>query len=153
MPLKPLSKYAIRHRSPHLGVSYIEKVQVTAASIKRGIIQWWRIGLPTTFPFEEFTKLDIRVGRVVEAKNVEGSKKLLVLKVDLGGQVKQSVSGIAEFYPPETLVGKNLVVVTNLPPKRLFGLDSEVMILAAFDGSNLSYLMPEKDVPAGTRVN
>jgi methionine--tRNA ligase beta chain len=109
--------------------------------------------MSATFPFEDFTRLDIRVGKVVEAKRMEGSRKLLILKIDVGGVIKQSVSGIAEFYQPDTLVGKSVVVVTNLPPKKLFGMDSEVMILAAYDGTNLSYLSPEREVPPGTKVS
>jgi methionine--tRNA ligase beta chain len=110
-------------------------------------------GLVERFPFDEFTKLDIRVGKIVEAKRLPDSKKLLLLRIDLGGVVRQSVSGIAEFYSPEDLYGKKVAVVTNLPPRKIFGIESEVMILAASDGSKLAYLCPEREVPEGTKVS
>lgn len=105
-----------------------------------------------TFPFEEFSKLDIRIGRIQEAKKVEGSKKLLLLKIDLGSEVKNAVSGIAEFYKPEDLQGKLVAVVTNLPPRKIFGLESQVMILAATSDNTVSYLRPDRDVPPGSKV-
>jgi methionine--tRNA ligase beta chain len=105
-----------------------------------------------TFPFEQFTKLDIRVGRIQDARQVEGSKKLLLLKIALGSEVKQAVSGIAEFYKPEELKGKLVAVVTNLPPRKIFGLESQVMILAATADNVVSYLKPDKEVPEGSRV-
>lgn len=103
--------------------------------------------------FEEFKKLDIKVGKVLSAKKVEGSKKLLELKVDIGGEARRAVAGIAEYYSPEELKDRLVVVVANLQPKRIFGIESEVMILAAFDGKNLAILQPDKEVPAGTQVS
>ena len=102
--------------------------------------------------FEEFKRLDIRVGRVVSAEKVKGSRKLLDLKIDIGGEVKRAVAGIAEFYNPEDLNGKLVIVVTNLQPKKIFGIESEVMILAAFTGENLAILQPDKEIPPGTQV-
>ncbi len=102
--------------------------------------------------FEEFKRLDIRVGRIVSAEKVKGSKKLLDLKIDIGGEVKRAVAGIAEFYNPEDLNGKLVIVVTNLQPKKIFGIESEVMILAAFTGENLAILQPDKEIPPGTQV-
>ena len=102
--------------------------------------------------FEEFKRLDIRVGKVVSAERVKGSKKLIELKIDIGGEVKRAVAGIAEFYSPEEVENKLVIVVTNLQPKKIFGLESEVMILAAFDGRRLAILQPDKDIPVGTQV-
>ena len=102
--------------------------------------------------FEEFKKLDIRVGKVISAERVKGSKKLVELKIDIGGEVKRAVAGIAEFYDPDEVVDKLVVVVINLQPKKIFGLKSEVMILAAFDGRRLAILQPDKEVPLGTQV-
>ncbi|MEM3638253.1 MAG: methionine--tRNA ligase subunit beta [Conexivisphaerales archaeon] len=104
------------------------------------------------FPFEQFTKLDIRVGRIRDAKQVEGSKKLLILKIDLGTEVRQAVSGIAEYYKPEELKGKLVAVVTNLPPRKIFGVESQVMILAATTNNSVAYLKPDKEVPEGSKV-
>ena len=85
-------------------------------------------------------------------KKVKGSRKLLDLKIDIGGEVKRAVAGIAEFYNPEDLNGKLVIVVTNLQPKKIFGIESEVMILAAFTGENLAILQPDKEIPPGTQV-
>lgn len=81
--------------------------------------------------FEDFQKMDLRIGEVLEAKKMEKSDKLLVLKVNVSGEVRQIVSGIADFYSPEEMVGKKVVVVANLKPIKLRGYDSQGMILAA----------------------
>ena len=80
---------------------------------------------------EEFAKLDLRVGRVIEAEKIEKSDKLLKLKVDLGGEKRQVVAGIAQSYSPESVLGKQVVIVANLKPAKLMGELSEGMILAA----------------------
>jgi methionine--tRNA ligase beta chain len=109
----------------------------------------------STLEFSEFAKLDIRIGKVVKAEKVPSSKKLLHLEIDIGGNVRSCVGGIAEIYNPESLVGKNVAVVTNLKPRTLFGFESTVMLLAAIDKdnqSNISLLMPDKSVAAGSKV-
>lgn len=105
--------------------------------------------------FDYFTKLDIRVGKVVKAERVSGARKLLHLEIDLGGEVKGCVAGLAEHYSPEELVGKMVAVVANLKPRKMFGLESQVMLLAAIDSlnpSNVSLLVPDKPVQPGSRV-
>ena len=102
--------------------------------------------------FEEFKKLDLRVARVIEAEKVKGSEKLLKLQIDLGEQKRQIVAGIAQFYQPEDLIGKEIVVIANLEPKILFGLESKGMLLAADVDGRPVLLIPEKEVPAGTKI-
>lgn len=102
--------------------------------------------------FEEFQKIDLRVGKIVEAENIENSKKLLRLIVDLGEERRQILAGIAQFYKPEDLVGKEVVVVANLEPKRLMGFESEGMLLAAEDKKRVVILIPEKEVSPGAKV-
>lgn len=80
---------------------------------------------------DDFAKIDLRVATVLECEKVEKSKKLLKLKLDAGEEIRQVVSGIAEFYKPEELVGKQLVIVANLKPVKLMGIESQGMILAA----------------------
>jgi len=109
----------------------------------------------STLEFNEFAKLDIRIGKVIKAEKVPSSKKLLHLEIDIGGNVRSCVGGIAEIYNPESLVGKNVAVVTNLKPRTLFGFESQVMLLAAIDKdnqSNISLLTPDKSVAAGSKV-
>lgn len=101
-------------------------------------------------PFEEFCKLDIRTGKVMFAERVPKSNKLLKLKVDIGGEIRQVVAGMAQFYTPEEMAGKSVVIVVNLEPAKIFGIESNGMILAA--GNTASLLMPEKDVPPGTKI-
>ncbi|HEY9245817.1 MAG TPA: methionine--tRNA ligase [Candidatus Methanoperedens sp.] len=100
--------------------------------------------------FEEFQKLDIRVGTVLNAENIKGSDKLLKLKVDIGEE-RQIVAGIAKSHSPERLVGRQVIVLANMKPARLFGVESKGMVLAA-DVESAVLLLPEKQVKEGTKV-
>ena len=102
---------------------------------------------------EDFEKIDLRVVKVIECEPVKGAKKLLKLKVDLGGEERQVISGISKFYKPEDLIGKNVVLVANLKPVKLRGELSQGMILAAStdDDSILSVVNPG-DLPTGSIV-
>ncbi len=102
--------------------------------------------------FNEFQKIDLRVAKIVEAEKVEGADKLLKLKVDLGEEKRQLVAGIANFYQPEDLIGKEIVVVTNLEPKTLMGIESQGMLLAADVKGQPVLLKPDKEVPPGTKI-
>lgn len=102
---------------------------------------------------EDFAKLELKVGLVLESERVEGADKLLVSKIKVGDEVRQIVSGIAKFYPPEEFVGKKVIVVTNLKPVKLRGVLSEGMVLAASDKKGLSVLGLDKDMPDGTVVS
>jgi len=103
--------------------------------------------------FEEFKKVGLRVGKIISAERIAGSGKLLRLEIDIGKEKSQIIAGIAEYYDPKELIGKNFVVVTNLEPKKLMGLESQGMILCAEgpDGEPVC-LTPLKDVPPGTPV-
>jgi methionyl-tRNA synthetase len=101
---------------------------------------------------EDFARVNMQVGQVLEAEKVEGSRKLIRLKVDIGTEVRQVVAGIAEAYEPETLRNRKVVVVTNLKPARLMGVESNGMIVAAsVDGRPVLATFAE-DVPNGTRL-
>jgi methionyl-tRNA synthetase len=103
--------------------------------------------------YDDFKKLELRVGQVVSAQAVPKAKKLLQLAIDLGeGRHRTVVAGIAEAYPPESLVGKKLIVVANLEPATIRGIRSEGMILAAGDEAILGLSALDQDVPVGTRV-
>ncbi len=102
---------------------------------------------------EDFAKLELKVGLVVESQRVEGADKLLVSKIKIGDEVRQIVSGIAKAYPPEEFVGKKVAVITNLKPVKLRGVLSEGMILAASNKKNLSVLTVDKDMPDGTKIS
>lgn len=101
---------------------------------------------------EDFSRLDIRIGKVLKAEKIEKSKKLIKLEVDTGGEVKQIVAGIADTYSPDELVGKLVVVLVNLKPAKLMGVESQGMLLAVDVGGKAVLLIPERDVPPGSRV-
>ncbi len=104
---------------------------------------------------DEFSKIDLRVGRVLEAERVPGSKKLIRLVIDLGELGKrQVVAGLGEYYDPAYFVGKNVVVVANLKPKKMMGVVSQGMILAAGcdPGETPRLLTVDGDVKPGTKV-
>ncbi len=101
---------------------------------------------------DDFAKVELKVGKVLECQPVEGAKKLLVSKIKIGKEIRQIVSGIASQYSPEDMIGKKVVVVTNLKPVKLRGVLSEGMILAASDGDVLSLLTPDKDIEDGSTV-
>jgi methionyl-tRNA synthetase len=103
-------------------------------------------------PIDEFVKLDLRIGEVLEAKKLEKSDKLLVLQVKVGDIVKQIVAGIAMHYTPEEMIGKKIVVVNNLKPAMLRGVESQGMLLAASNDSLLTLVTPEKDISNGSKV-
>ncbi|MBN2733971.1 MAG: methionine--tRNA ligase [Methanomicrobiaceae archaeon] len=99
---------------------------------------------------DEFAKVELKAGRIIEAEKIDGSKKLLRIQVDLGDEKRQIVSGIAQFYNPEELADQDVIVVTNLKPAKLFGVESNGMILAA--GEEASLLTTKIKVAPGTKV-
>jgi methionyl-tRNA synthetase len=104
----------------------------------------------TMITIDEFANVEMTVGKVLEAEQIEGSKKLLRIQVDIGTETRQVVSGIAPFYGCEELVGQTVIVVTNLKPAKLFGVESNGMILAA--GDDAALLTTVKDTAPGTKV-
>src|SRR3989344_7816232 len=106
-----------------------------------------------TINYESFSAVDLRVATVLSAERVEGSEKLLKLEVDLGDEKRQIVSGIAKSYNPESLVGKEIIIVANLEPRSLMGLESQGMVLAAGSDAGPVLLIPEKEVAPGTKIS
>jgi len=103
--------------------------------------------------YDDFSKLQFRVGKIIKCEEVAKSKKLLCSQVKIGSEVKQIVSGIKQHYSAEEMVGKKVLVLTNLKPATLAGVVSEGMLLCAEDAQgNLALMVPEKDMPAGAEV-
>ncbi|MBI1894293.1 MAG: methionine--tRNA ligase [Candidatus Rokubacteria bacterium] len=100
---------------------------------------------------DDFSKVDLRVAQVVAAERVEKSKRLLKLTVQVGDETRTLVAGIAEHYASEELVGRKVVIVANLEPATLMGIESQGMILAASDGSSLALLALDRDLPPGAK--
>jgi methionine--tRNA ligase beta chain len=102
--------------------------------------------------FDEFSKMDLRVGKITKAEQVAGARNLVKLLIDVGGENRQAVAGIAQFYAPKDLEGKHVAVIVNLQPKRMFGVESNVMILAAEDDKTVSVLSPDRPVKVGSKI-
>jgi len=109
---------------------------------------------PEKISIEDFAKVEMRVGEIVSAEPVAGAKKLTKLRVDIGTEVRQVVAGIAEYYSPEQLVGMKVVLVTNLQPRKLRGVESNGMIVAATVGAEERPVLVtfKEDVPNGARL-
>ncbi len=100
---------------------------------------------------KDFKNLDIRIGKVLDVEEVEGSRNLLKLTVDMGEE-RTLVAGLAGHYGPDELIGRSITVLTNLKPAKIFGVESQGMLLAAVDGDRVSVLVPDKDVSPGTGI-
>lgn len=109
---------------------------------------------PAKITIEDFAKVELRVGQVKSAEPVAGANKLLQLQVDIGDEVRQIVAGIATVYKPESLIGRKVVVVTNLQPRKLRGVESNGMIVAASAGPDGSPVLAGflEDVPVGAKL-
>jgi methionyl-tRNA synthetase len=106
-----------------------------------------------TITIDDFAKVELRVGTVLAAERVAGADKLLQLRVDLGDEERTVLAGIAQHYAPEALVGRSVVVVANLAPRKIRGVTSHGMLLAAdAEGTGVALLTPDKDLPPGSRV-
>ncbi len=102
---------------------------------------------------DDFDKVQIQVGEVLKCEPVKKSKKLLVSQIRVGKEIRQIVSGIADYYKPEEMVGKKVAVITNLKPCKLCGVESQGMILAAGDDmGNLSVMTVDKDIVSGSEI-
>ncbi|MSQ48249.1 MAG: methionine--tRNA ligase subunit beta [Deltaproteobacteria bacterium] len=101
---------------------------------------------------DEFSKVELRVATIKAAEPHPKADRLLILKIDLGTEERQLVAGIRGHYTPEELIGKQIVVVANLQPAILRGVESQGMLLAASDGEHVIVLSPEKAISAGARV-
>lgn len=110
---------------------------------------------PSVIQFDDFLKLDLRVAKVLEAGEHPNADKLLLLKIDLGTEQRQLCAGLKQHYTAEELVGKHIVVVANLAPRKMRGEVSQGMLLAATsaDGSRVVVLTPDQQIEPGSRVS
>jgi len=104
--------------------------------------------------FGHFAAVDLRVGRILEVEDHPGARKpMYKLRVDLGELgVRQLVAGIKSFYSKEELIGRNIIVVANLEPRKIAGIESQGMLLAAEDGADVALIRPDRDFRAGTKI-
>jgi methionyl-tRNA synthetase len=101
---------------------------------------------------DDFKRVELRIAKVVEAREHPNADKLLVLKVEVGAETKQICAGIRKYYKPEDLVGRSIVIVDNLQPAVLRGEESQGMLLAATDADGVVLLRPDRDMPSGCEV-
>jgi len=102
--------------------------------------------------YEDFARLDLRIGKIEAAERVEGTAKLVKLSVDLGTEKRTLVAGIADSYEPESLAGKNIVVLANLKPRAIRGIESKGMLLAADVEGKAVLLTADREAPVGASV-
>ena len=103
--------------------------------------------------YDEFQKLDLRIGKITEATPIPNSKKLIKIIVDFGSEKRQAVAGLLKYYQPEELVGKKCVFLLNLQKRILAGEESQCMVLAAEDSEGkVAVLVPEKDIVEGSKI-
>ncbi|OHA62949.1 MAG: methionine--tRNA ligase subunit beta [Candidatus Wildermuthbacteria bacterium RIFCSPHIGHO2_01_FULL_45_20] len=103
-------------------------------------------------PYSDFQKLELRVAKILEAARVEGSDKLLRLQVDLGEEKRQIIAGIGKMYNPEDVIAKEIIIVANLEPRKLMGLESQGMLLAADTLGGPVVLEPDREVSVGANI-
>jgi methionine--tRNA ligase beta chain len=109
-------------------------------------------GLTEEVTIKEFKRLDVRIGTVAEVERVPGSEKLYKMQVDMGGEVRQIVTGLVDWYTEEELRGKVIAVLMNLKPAKIFGQWSYGMLLAAEVGEDLALLTVDREIANGARV-
>ncbi len=106
--------------------------------------------------FDEFKKLDLRIGKVLSVEDHPNADKLYVLKVDIGGETLQSVAGLKPYLKPEDLLNKSVAVLANVEPGKLRGVESQVLVLAVTvtkDPKEVMLLVPAKEAPAGSKIS
>ena len=101
---------------------------------------------------DDFKKVELRTAKILDAEEIPGADRIWKLSIDLGAEKKQIVAGVKAFYTKEALVGRCIIVLNNLAPSTIRGVESQGMLLAAKDGTTLSILTVDKDVPAGCLV-
>jgi methionine--tRNA ligase beta chain len=104
--------------------------------------------------FKQFQELDLRVGKVLSAEVIPGSRSLIKMQIDFGSEQRQCVAGISQHYKPEQLIGNKYMFIVNLERKKMMGVESQCMIFAAEeDNDNIVLMQPEKDVKEGSKIH
>ena len=104
--------------------------------------------------YEDFSKVELKVAKILTAERVEGSEKLVKLQIDLGEEQRQLIAGIGKQYTPEDLIDTQIIIVANLEPRKLMGLESQGMLLAAHGPEGEPILLrPDKETPNGSQIS
>jgi methionyl-tRNA synthetase len=137
---------------PEVGWKGIGLPLKEGVKMEKPVPQFAKIEAARSNDFQQFASLNLKIGKVLDIKPHPNADKLYLMNVDIGRQITM-VSGLKEFYTPDQLKTKTLVIVTNLEPATIRGVKSEGMLLAAEEGDRLALLTPEKDLPAGTQIS
>jgi len=131
----------------------INRLQRIAADWKKDKVEERMPAIREHISFDEFKKIDLRIAKVRHADRIPKTEKLLKLEIEIGAERRQIIAGIAETYTPEELVGRLIVVVANLEPAKIRGVESNGMLLAAVDAEGMAILLaPDKEVASGAQV-
>jgi methionyl-tRNA synthetase len=112
----------------------------------------WKKMTSEEITYEQFSALDLRLAKVITAERVEGTERLLKIQIDIGNEPRQIVAGLGDQYSPEDLIGETIAVIVNLQPRKIRGIESRGMLLAAALGKKASLLKPDKDFPPGSKI-
>ena len=102
--------------------------------------------------YDDFTKLDLRVAKILKIEKISGKTKIVKGEIDLGDETRNVIIGGAEFYEPDDLIGKTVIVFANLEPKKMAGVESNAMLLAADINDKPFWLTVDSEVPSGTKI-
>jgi len=102
--------------------------------------------------FNDFKKLDMRIGKIISAEKVQGTDKLMKLEIDLGTEKRQLIAGLADMYEPNSLIGKEIPILMNLEPRKIRGIESQGMVLAIDVGGKAVIMHPDREVPPGSTI-
>ncbi len=105
-----------------------------------------------TITYDDFTKLDIRVAKIISTEKIPGKTKIIKGTIDLGGETRSLIIGGAQFFTPDELIGKTVIAITNLEPKTVGGVESNAMLLAADNNEKPFWLTVDESVPLGTKI-
>ncbi|MCL4383435.1 MAG: hypothetical protein QXP35_01900 [Candidatus Micrarchaeaceae archaeon] len=100
----------------------------------------------------DFKKLELIVGKIIEIQDINSSKPMYILKVNIGTEIRTIIAGIKDHYQKQDLLNKNVVVIANLKPKTIMGIESKGMLLIADDGTDISLVFPEKELKLGAKI-
>ena len=106
----------------------------------------------SNIPYDDFVKLDIRIAKILDAEKIPGKSKIIKVIIDLGEEKRVVIIGGAEYYQPEDLMGKTVVVIVNLEPRKIADIESNAMLLAADVNDRPFWLTVSEDVPLGTKI-
>lgn len=106
----------------------------------------------TQVTYDDFAKLDLRIAKIMQVEKIPGKSRIVKGVIDLGAEKREVIIGGAEYYPPEELVGRKVIVIANLEPRKIAGIESNAMLLAADLNDKPYWLTVNEDVPLGTKI-